>query len=58
VLVGTIFLSPLDLTHLLGKELDTIPGVLSTETIIGLEVMKTSFGYLASSYLERIEKYQ
>ena len=58
VLVGTVFLSPLDLTHLLGKELDTIPGVLSTETIIGLEVMKTSFGYLASSYLERIEKYQ
>jgi Lrp/AsnC family transcriptional regulator for asnA, asnC and gidA len=57
VLVGTTFLSPLDLTHLLGKDLDTIVGVLSTETIIGLEVMKTSFGYLASSYLDRIEKH-
>ncbi|MBM4462927.1 MAG: Lrp/AsnC family transcriptional regulator [Chloroflexi bacterium] len=58
ILVGMMFLSPLDLAHLLGKELDSIPGVLSTETVIGLETMKASAGYLASSYLQSIEQRQ
>ena len=58
VLVGTTLLGPFDLTHLLGKELGSIPGILSMETMVGLEIRKRSYAYLASSYLERIEKHQ
>jgi len=53
----TMFPSLIDLSLFLGRELGAIPSVLSTETVIGLEVTKWSFAYLTSSYLRSIEKY-
>jgi Lrp/AsnC family transcriptional regulator for asnA, asnC and gidA len=56
--IGANFPGPTDLSRFLVRELGTIPGLLSTEITIGLELRKTSFEYLASSYLQRIEQYQ
>lgn len=58
VIVGAVFADLIDLSRFLGRELGAIPGVLSTETMIGLELRKMSLAYLASSYLQSIEKYQ
>ncbi|MCX5999555.1 MAG: Lrp/AsnC family transcriptional regulator, partial [Chloroflexi bacterium] len=54
VIVWANFLHPADLSRLLSNEIGTIPGVLSTETMIGLELKKMSFAYLASSYLRGV----
>ncbi len=56
VMVWMNFRDPMDLAHFLGKELATIPGILSRDTMIGLEATKMSFSRLASSHLRSIEK--
>ena len=56
--IGANFLGPTDLSRFLVRELGTIPGLLSTEITIGLELRKMSFDYLASSYLQRIKQHQ
>lgn len=57
-IVGAVFADLIDLSRFLDKELGIIPGVLSMETMIGLELRKLSSAYLATSYLQSIEKYQ
>jgi Lrp/AsnC family transcriptional regulator for asnA, asnC and gidA len=58
VIVGALFADLIELSRFLDRELGTTPGVLATETMIGLELRKMSLAYLASSYLRSIEKYQ
>jgi Lrp/AsnC family transcriptional regulator for asnA, asnC and gidA len=58
IFIGANFPGPTDLSRFLVRELGTIPGLLSMEITIGLELRKTSFEYLASSYLQRIEQYK
>lgn len=58
VIVGTVFPNLTDLSHFLRTELGTLSGVLSMDAMIGLEVKKMAFSYLASSYLQSIERYQ
>jgi len=58
VLVGTTLLDPLDLLELLERQLGPTPGILSMETMVGLEIRKRSYAYLASAYLKRIEECQ
>ncbi|MBM4463105.1 MAG: Lrp/AsnC family transcriptional regulator [Chloroflexi bacterium] len=58
VLIGANFPGPTDLSRFLVRELGTISGLLSMEITIGLELRKTSFEYLASSYLQRIAQHQ
>jgi Lrp/AsnC family transcriptional regulator for asnA, asnC and gidA len=56
VIVETMFPGPIGLSDFLAGELGPIAGVLSMETMVALDYRKMSFGYLASSYLQRIEQ--
>lgn len=58
LIATTLFPGLTELSLFLGRQLGPIPGVLSAETMIILEVRKWSFAYLASSYLRSMEKYQ
>jgi Lrp/AsnC family transcriptional regulator for asnA, asnC and gidA len=58
LIATTLFPSLTELSVFLVRELGAIPGVLSAEAMIILEVRKWSFAYLASSYLRSVEKYQ
>jgi DNA-binding Lrp family transcriptional regulator len=58
VIVGTVFPNLTDLSRSLRTELGTLSGVLSMDTMIGLEVKKMAFSYVASSYLQSIERSQ
>jgi Lrp/AsnC family transcriptional regulator for asnA, asnC and gidA len=56
VIVETMFPGPIGLSDFLAGELGPIAGVLSMETMVALDYRKMSFGYLASSHLQRIEQ--
>jgi hypothetical protein len=56
LVVWTMFRHPNELSRFLGKELGAIPGILSVESLIGLELRKMSFSYLASTYLRAMEQ--
>jgi len=49
IVVWAVFKTPLDLSAFIIKDLATISGITSTETIIALELRKMAFMYLASS---------
>lgn len=51
VVLWAMFHDAIDLSRFLGRELGIIPGVVSSEAMIGLELKKMSFGRLASSYV-------
>jgi DNA-binding Lrp family transcriptional regulator len=58
LVAGTLFAGPLDVSHFVWKELAAIPGVLSLETTIGLEIRKWSLPYLASARLDGLAREQ
>lgn len=58
VIFGAGFPDMIYLSHFLTEAVGCIPGILSVETMVGLELTKNSFGYLASSHLQRIEQCQ
>jgi hypothetical protein len=47
-----MFPTPMDLSGFLGNDLGGIPGIISVEIMIGLELKKMSLHRLASSYLK------
>jgi DNA-binding Lrp family transcriptional regulator len=58
VIFGAGLPDMISLSHFLTEAVGCIPGILSVETMVGLELTKQSFGYLASSHLQRIEQCQ
>ncbi len=58
VILGTTYLSSTDLLNLLEKQISSMPGILSLETMVGLQIRKTSYEHLATSHLERAAKHQ
>lgn len=54
VIVGTTPLSSMELLQFLEKQIASLPGILSIDTMVGLEIKKTSYEYLATSHLKRI----
>lgn len=51
IMIQTMFQSPIDLSRFLTRELSAIPGIISTETMIALELRKMGFMYLVSSHM-------
>lgn len=56
LIVGTMFAGPIDVSHFVWQELARIPGVLSMETSIGLEIRKWSLPYLAGALLDSLAR--
>lgn len=54
LIVGTTTLGPMDLLQFVEKQIAPLPGILSIETMVGLEIRKSSYEYLATAHLERI----
>ena len=54
LLVGTMFAGPVDVSRFIWQKLASMPGVLSMETTIGLEIRKWSLPYLAGARLDCI----
>jgi DNA-binding Lrp family transcriptional regulator len=54
LLVGTMFAGPVDVSRFIWQKLAAMPGVLSMETTIGLEIGKWSLPYLAGARLDCI----
>jgi DNA-binding Lrp family transcriptional regulator len=54
LLVGTMFAGPVDVSRFIWQKLAPMPGVLSMETTIGLEIRKWSLPYLAGARLDCI----
>lgn len=52
LLVGTMFAGPRDVARFVWNDLAGIPGILSIETSIGLEISKWSLPYMAGAYLD------
>ncbi len=52
LLVGTMFAGPREVSRFVWKDLAGIPGILSMETSIGLEISKWSLPYMATAYLD------
>jgi Lrp/AsnC family transcriptional regulator for asnA, asnC and gidA len=51
IIIWTMFPTPIDLSGFLEKELGGIPGIISAECTILLELRKMSFPYLVRSHL-------
>jgi DNA-binding Lrp family transcriptional regulator len=54
LVVGTMFAGPVDTSRFIWQKLAPMPGVLSMETTIGLEIKKWSLPYLAGARLDCI----
>jgi Lrp/AsnC family transcriptional regulator for asnA, asnC and gidA len=52
IIIWTMFPTPMDLSRFLGRKLGNIPGIISVEIMIGLELKKMSLHLLVSSYLK------
>lgn len=57
VIVGTTAMGSADLLRFMEDQLSRLRGILSLETMVGLEVRKTSYEYLATAHLERIREH-
>ncbi len=56
LVVGTMFAGPVDVSHFIWRDLAAMPGVLSMQTTIGLEIKKWSLPYLAGARLQCISE--
>lgn len=56
LIVGTMFAGPVAVSDFVWQELARIPGVLSMETSIGLEIRKWSLPYLAGALLDSLAR--
>ncbi len=54
VIVGTTALTPAELLQFMEKQVSHLPGIVSVETMVGLDITKASYEFLATAHLQRI----
>ena len=55
IIIWTIFRSPTELSRFLSQDLGKVPGIISTETMIVLEMRKLSFSFVTASEIGSLQ---